>query len=455
MKSFGQFLTEAVKTAASTEAKLKGLKGDGHGGWYDQKGNFVAKTVNGKLQFTGGRSAAPTEDPKTTKVATPEIQKAKPKAPVQAAPVPKPKAKEDPAATATKSPEEGAPDEQTAEVMGAPTSEGVVITFGRFNPPTIGHEKLLKSAASEASRLGYDLKIYPSRSVDAKKNPLQPGAKIEYMKKMFPDYEESIKDDPNARTIFDVLTGAFNLGYKAITIVVGQDRLSEFQSLAQKYNGDLYDFEDLQVISGGARDPDSEGIEGMSASKMRDAVAKDDFKAFAKGIPNIGNMEKKNLFNLIQKSMGATDEQLRGSVASETWTYAPKLDPFGLRVAYLKEKIFKVGSLVENVNTGVRGRITRRCANHVIVQTPEHTMYKAWLRDLVEAYDVGTDEYRRYVQSMTPGQGDVKFHDKPDIKPITTGSYYDGKKVKNPNDPPSGPGVKYNDTKIPYKVGKG
>ena len=192
MKSFGQFLTEAVKTAASTEAKLKGLKGDGHGGWYDQKGNFVAKTVNGKLQFTGGRSAAPTEDPKTTKVATPQIQKAKPKAPVQAAPAPKPKAKEDPAATATKSPEEGAPDEQTAEVMGAPTSEGVVITFGRFNPPTIGHEKLLKSAASEASRLGYDLKIYPSRSVDAKKNPLQPGAKIEYMKKMFPDYEESI-----------------------------------------------------------------------------------------------------------------------------------------------------------------------------------------------------------------------------------------------------------------------
>ena len=455
MKSFGQFFTEAVKTAASAEAKLKGLKGDGHGGWYDQKGNFVAKTVGGKLQYTSGRGAAAPEDPKTTKVATPEAPKAQPKAPVQADPAPKPKAKEDTADTTTKSPEPGEANQQTAEVMGMPTSEGVVITFGRFNPPTVGHEKLLKSASSEASRLGYDLKIYPSRSVDAKKNPLQPGAKIEYMKKMFPDYDESIKDDPNARTIFDVLEACFNLGYKAVTIVVGQDRLSEFQSLAQKYNGDLYDFEDLQVISGGARDPDSEGIEGMSASKMRDAVAKDDFKAFAKGIPNIGNMEKKNLFNLIQKSMGATDEQLRGTVAAETWTYAPKLDPFGLRIAYLKEEIFKVGSLVENVNTGVRGRITRRCSNHVIVQTPEHTMYKAWLRDLVEAFDVGTDEYRRYVQSMTPGQGDVKFHDKPDIKPITTGSYYDGKKVKNPNDPPSGPGVKYNDTKIPYKVGKG
>ena len=455
MKSFGQFLTEAVKTAASAEAKMKGLKGDGHGGWYDQKGNFVAKTVNGKLQFTGGRGSAQPEDPKSTKVAAPAAPKPKAKAPVAATPAPKPKAKEDPSATATKSPEPGEANVQTAEVMGAPTSEGAVIVFGRFNPPTVGHQKLLDKAAAEADRLGFDLKVYPSRTVDAKKNPLQPGAKIEYMKKMFPDYEEGIKDDPNARTIFDVLEACFNLGYKAVTIVVGQDRLSEFQSLAQKYNGDLYDFEELSVISAGARDPDSEGIEGMSASKMRDAVAKDDFKAFAKGIPNIGNMEKKNLFNLIQKSMGATDEQLRGTVTSETWQYAPKLDPFGLRVAYLKEQCFKIGSLVENINTGVRGRITRRGANHVIVQTPEHTMYKAWLRDLSEAFDVGTDEYRRYVQSMTPGQGDVKFHDKPDIKPITTGSYYDGKKVKNPNDPPSGPGIKYNDTKIPYKVGKG
>ena len=454
MKSFGQFIIEAVKTAASTEAKMKGLKGDGHGGWYDQKGNFVAKTVNGKLQFTGGRSAAPEEDPKSTKVATPEKPTAKPKA-VATAPVPKPKPKEDTAATATKSPEPGETDQQTAEVMGIPSSEGVVVVFGRFNPPTVVHQKLLDKAASEASRLGYDFKIYPSRSVDAKKNPLQPGAKIEYMKKMFSDYEESIKDDPNARTIFDVLVAAANLGYKGVTIVVGQDRLSEFQSLAQKYNGDLYNFEDLQVISAGARDPDSDGIEGMSASKMRDAVAKDDFKAFAKGIPNIGNMEKKNLFNLIQKSMGATDEQLRGTVASETWQHAPKLDPFGLRVAYLKEQCFKVGSLVENVNTGVRGRITRRCANHVIVQTPEHTMFKAWLKDLAEAYDVGTDEYRQYMQRMTPGQGDKKWNNDPIIKPITTGSYYDGKKVKNPNDPASGPGVKYNDTKIPYKVGKG
>ena len=450
MKSFGQFITEAVKTAASTEAKMKGLKGDGHGGWYDAKGKFVAKTVNGKLQFTGGGGDQSPEDPKSQKVATPQAPQPKTAAPMQAAPAPT-QPVEEPSVENGKAPEEGDTQQQTAEIMGAPSSEGAVVVFGRFNPPTTGHEKLIKSASDEAARAKFDLRIYPSRSVDSKKNPLQPGAKIEYMKKMFSDYEDSIKDDPNAKTIFDVLIACANLEYKAVTIVVGQDRLAEFQGLAQKYNGDLYDFEEIKVISAGARDADSEGLEGMSASKMRDAAAKDDFKVFAKGIPNIGNMEKKNLYNLLQKSMGVKKTE----VAAETWTYAPKLDPFGLRVAYLKEQCFKVGSLVENVNTGIRGRITRRCANHVIVQTPEHTMFKSWLRDLSEAYDVGTDEYRRYVQSMTPGQGDVKFHDKPDIKPITTGSYSDGKKVKNPNDPPSGPGINYNDTKIPYKVGKG
>ena len=429
---------------------MKGLKGDGHGGWYDAKGNFKAKTVNGKLQFVQGGSPKEPEGPNSTAPATPDAPQQQAAAPMQAAPTAQPQ-QQQPETGGSKSPEPGDTQQQTAEIMGAPSSESAVVVFGRFNPPTTGHEKLLKSAGTEASRTGADLRIYPSRSVDAKKNPLQPGTKIEYMQKMFPDYAEDIKDDPNAKTIFDVLIACQNLAYKSVTIVVGQDRLAEFQGLAQKYNGDLYDFEEIKVISAGQRDADAEGLEGMSASKMRDAAAKDDFKAFAKGIPNIGNMDKKNLYNILQKSMGVKKTEL----AAETWTYAPKLDPFGLRVAYLKEQCFKVGSLVENVNTGVRGRITRRCANHVIVQTPEHTMFKAWLKDLTEAYDVGTDEYRRYVQSMTPGQGDVKFHDKPDIKPITTGSYYDGKKVKNPNDPPSGPGTKYNDTKIPYKVGKG
>ena len=218
MKSFGQFLTEAVKTAASTEAKMKGLKGDGHGGWYDAKGKFVAKTVNGKLQFVQGGSPKEAEGPTSTAPATPDApqQQAAP-APMQTAPTQQPV--EEPSVEDGKAPEEGDTQQQTAEIMGAPSSEGAVIVFGRFNPPTTGHEKLIKSASDEAARAKFDLRIYPSRSVDSKKNPLQPGAKIEYMKKMFSDYEDSIKDDPNAKTIFDVLIACANLEYKSVTIV--------------------------------------------------------------------------------------------------------------------------------------------------------------------------------------------------------------------------------------------
>ena len=184
--------------------------------------------------------------------------------------------------------------------------------------------------------------------------------KVSYMRKMFPKYEEQIVNDSEMISIFNVLTTAYEEGYKNVNIIVGADRQAEFENLANKYNKDLYDFKQIRVISAGVRDADAEGVEGMSASKMRDAAAKDDFKAFAKGIPNIGNMDKKNLYNILQKSMGVKKREI---AQEDTWQYAPKLDPFGLRIAYLKEKVFKVGSLVENVNTGVRGRITRRCSN--------------------------------------------------------------------------------------------
>ena len=446
VKSFAQFLGEAVKTAASTQAKQRGLVGDGHGGWYDAKGNFVAKTVNKKLKFTGSRGAGEEEEAPQQGGPAATATPTKTKAPE---PAPTPKAAAAPPPDVEQSGEVFGTDDlqqQTAEKMGEATSEGVVIVFGRFNPPTTGHEKLLTAAKEEASRQKADLRIYPSRSVDPKKNPLQPGAKIDYMKKMFPDYEEDIRDDANSKTIFDVLVACQNVGYKGVTIVVGQDRLNEFQGLSQKYNGDLYEFEEINVVSAGERDADAEGLEGMSASKLRKAAMDGNFKEFVKGVPNIGNDEKMNLFKLLQKSMGIKKDDKKKDKKKEVkeWEYAPKLDPFGLRIAYLREEIFKIGSLVESLQTGEVGRITRRGANHVICQTSEGHMFKSWLRDLSEAYDVGTDNYRDYVQSMTPGQPVKKFHDKSRILPITTGSFYDGKPKKKPEDPPSGPGTKFN-----------
>jgi phosphopantetheine adenylyltransferase len=159
---------------------------------------------------------------------------------------------------------EPAPEDQSQEVP------PLTIVFGRFNPPTVGHDKLLKSANRISA--GGDVKIYPSRTQDPKKNPLDPDMKISFMKKMFPDFKEIIINDDNMRSIFDVLINANEEGYSSVNIVVGSDRQAEFENLAQKYNGDLYNFDLINVISAGVRDADADGIEGMSASKMRKAV---------------------------------------------------------------------------------------------------------------------------------------------------------------------------------------
>ena len=109
--------------------------------------------------------------------------------------------------------------------------------------------------------------------------------KISFMKKMFPDFEDNIVNDDEMRSIFNVLTLADEQGYRSVNIIVGSDRQAEFENLAQKYNGELYNFELIRVISAGVRDADAEGVEGMSASKMRKAVVDGDFESFRKGTP--------------------------------------------------------------------------------------------------------------------------------------------------------------------------
>ena len=386
MRSFNNFLKEATETSASRQAKLLGLVGDGHGGWYDAKGKFVAKTEKGKLKFYGQGGAKPEDD------------KPAPKKPAQApAPVKRVKSVQ----------------QQQEKPQEEKKSEGIVLVFGRFNPPTIGHQKLLQSAQREAKRTNGDLKIYPSRTQDAKKNPLDPGTKINFMKQMFPDYEESIIDDAGTKTIFDALTSAYNEKYKNATIVVGQDRLSEFQGLAQKYNGsDLYNFENIVVVSGGARDPDADDVTGMSASKMRAYATDGDFQSFVKGLPPaLKAMQKRELFNNVRKSMNVKESYL--------WEIAPKLDPDTLREEYRNGNILNIGDMVENINTGLHGEVIRRGTNYVICVCENGIMFKSWLKDLQEYTEVkmdsmmrdkihpntlvGTKGFLKYLKTMTPG----------------------------------------------------
>ena len=398
MKTLFQFLNEARVSQASQEAKKLNLTSDGHGSWRDSRGRLVAKTVQGKLKMLTAQERAAEEGGKD-KAKKPEEVKAQPKA---AAP--------QSAQMKTKKPE---------EAQSGMMSNDITVVFGRFNPPTIGHEKLLQAAEKAAQ--GGDFKIYPSRTQDAKKNPLDPDMKVSFMRKMFPKYEEQIVNDSEMISIFNVLTTAYEEGYKNVNIIVGSDRQAEFENLANKYNKDLYDFKQIRVISAGVRDADAEGVEGMSASKMRKAVADDDYEAFKKGTPKgINDGETRSLYDAVRAGMGVKKKK----EVKELWQIAPRYDQKGLRENYIKKKVFRMGDVVESLSTGLVGKIIRRGTNYLISVSESNVMFKSWIHDVMEYtekkmesrmrdkthpnYLVGTGGFRKNAQAKVAGQGKIR-----------------------------------------------
>jgi len=386
MKLFSQF-TESV---AVQQATRMGLKSDGHGGWYDKKGEFVAKTERGSLKFFNKRQRVGQQDPpqsdKEKNLSAPNSEPA----PQQQEPVQEPKVMMEP------------PEIEK-------TKGTLTIAFGRFNPPTTGHGKLLDTVASNSDEGDYV--IVPSRSQDKKKNPLDADTKIAVMQKMFPNHKDKIVNDQANRTIFDVLKKAHTDGYANVRILGGADRVNEYEKLANNYNGKLYAFDNVEVMSAGERDPDSDDVSGMSASKQRKAAAEGDLKAFMKGVPkSLSQKDAEELYNKIRKAMNIKE-------GWNLWEIAPKFDWRGLRENYIGEKIFRVGQMVENVNSGLIGRIIRRGANHLICVTEDKMMFKSWIKDVSEAVvngtnisgvpanqrEVGTDAHRKYVETMVPG----------------------------------------------------
>jgi len=409
MKTFLQFVTES--TATQQAARL-GLESDGHGGWTDRNtGEFVAKTEKGKLKFfnkrqkVGGKDPAQTEKEKNISdpnFVDPKLKKQEPQ-------------------------QEPAPDQQQQQqqqvqspdlAAGPPpvpkTKGTLTLAFGRFNPPHAGHQQLMDVAAQSAEAEESDYIIVPSRSQDAKKNPLDADTKITLMRAMFPQHSERIVNDGANRTIFDVLKKAHNDGYSNIRIIAGQDRVKEFDKLSQNYNGQLYQFDNMEVVSSGERDPDSEGVEGLSSSRMRLAAAEGDFKTFRAGLPqDLPRKMAMTLFDTVRQSMNVKEMKEFWNI----WEIAPKYDLENLRESYIGKKIFNIGDRVENLNTGMIGRIIRRGANHLICVAENNIMFKSWVKDLKEAVVnattpsgvpanqrlVGTDAHRKYVETMVPG----------------------------------------------------
>ena len=407
MKTFLQFITE---NTASQQAVRLGLEGDGHGGWY-KDGEFVAKTEKGRLKFYNKRQKVGGQDPAQTEkeknISDPNFV--------------------DPALQQQQQPQqqEPAPDQQQQQQVQSPdlaagpppvekTKGTLPLAFGSFNPPHAGHQQLMDIAAQSAEAEESDYIIVPSRSQDAKKNPLDADTKVSLMRQMFPQHSERIVNDGANRTIFDVLKKAHNDGYTNVRIVAGQDRVKEFDKLSQNYNGQLYQFNNMEVISSGDRDPDAEGMEGLSSSRMRLAAAEGDFKTFRAGLPE-GTPRKMamTLFDTVRQNMNVQEMK----EFCKIWEIEPKYDTENLRESYVSKKIFNIGDRVENLNTGLIGRIIRRGANHLICVAENNIMFKSWVKDLKEAIVnantpsgvpasqrlVGTDAHRKYVETMVPG----------------------------------------------------
>ena len=261
----------------------------------------------------------------------------------------------------------------------------VYFTFGRMNPPTTGHGKVMDNLQKKSGK--YDYKVYMSQKTGAK-DPLSYKDKVKHIRKMYPKHARSVIMDPKVKNVFDVASQLYDQGYTKICMVVGQDRLREFTVLLEKYNGKkarhgFYNFQSIKVVSAGQRDPDAEGVEGMSASKQR-AFAKDnDYQSFTQGVPRgYSDKDTRKLFNDVRKGMGLKEElhfknHIALPVVSET------------REQYIQGELYAVGDEVIIKESDELVKVAVLGTNYVIVERTDGTRLRKWLDavELVERQD--------------------------------------------------------------------
>ena len=294
-------------------------------------------------------------------------------------------------------------------------SKKLIFAFGRFNPPTTGHAKLMREVITQARKNNANHIVYASASQDKRSNPLDVKTKVKFMQKMF--RQNKIKAAGGTQRTFMEILKFYNKMYGEIVMVAGSDRISEFQKLADKYNGRDYDYKSIKVVSSGERDPDAEGVTGMSASKMREMAKNDDYRSFKKGVVSLSDSDTKALFNAVKKGMDIRE------------SYVGKFTDFvnnDLREEYHQEKIFNIGDMVEHTD-GSKGMVVRRGSNYISYEE-DSIVKKAWLYDVSmceeqpekntniieelskehgtvdESWRIGTDAYAQHTMRMTPGQ---------------------------------------------------
>ena len=261
-------------------------------------------------------------------------------------------------------------------------SDDVMTTFGRHNPPHLGHKLTMDHANDLAGNIGEnaqaDQRFYTSRSQDPKKNPLPYEMKVDHLKRMFPEHSEKWDTDDRVRTVLGAATKAHDDGYKNFHFIGGGDRKQGMEDLLRKYNGNLYNFDNIYSHSAGERDENMEGddpIAKLSASRQRKAAMNGDFDGFAEGL-GIGEgytmEDAKELFQNLRQFM----------VKNEDWEVDYRNNRGVIRDLYLEGRMYSRGDVVESLSSGLIGEVHRCGTNHLICVTEDGVMFKNFIHDV-------------------------------------------------------------------------
>ena len=271
--------------------------------------------------------------------------------------------------------------------------------WGRMNPPTSGHEKLLDFLKAKAGNNPY--RIYLTQSEDANKNPIPFTQKIKFARKGFPQYARQIVMDKKLKTIFDAMTSFYNEGFKRVVIVAGNDRVKEYDITLNKYNGKrgrhgLYKFEKITVENAGDRDPESKGVEGVSGTKLRGFAEKGDFTKFAQYMPKrLSNVDTKAVYNAVRKGIGLKE--------TTDFKNHIQLKPVSeKREDYVKGNLYSVGDSVIVRDTGELCNISHLGTNYVIVES-EGKQFRKWLDDVEKL-----EEQKPYYKGLSKSTADKR-----------------------------------------------
>jgi len=332
--------------------------------------------------------------------------------------------------------------------------KAVAFAFGRMNPPTAGHEKLIQKVEAIARRIKGDGIIYVSASQDRSKNPLDARTKIKYLQPLYRNIK-FVAAGGNTRTFMEVLKNALDRKYSDVYMIAGSDRVNEFKRLITQYNGKDFNFDKTEVVSAGERDPDAQGTSGISGTKMRLFAVRGDYNSFRKGLPvKMKDADGKKLFKDLRTAMGIKSQKGFG-VQMKPIMSLEDFEKQELRQEYIEENIFEIGDYVENMNDCSIGKIIKRGTNYLVYEMEDGGVKKAWLHEccavdeaqieMMESTDVQKEKVKDVVLQKNSDAlddddddflEDVKVKQDPDVddKPGTQPKkYYKGvsKKTKD------------------------